>query len=311
MSYPSVETPAKNANPSKALIDWMKSIFGVAFSVSRGYSSAHDGIDLPAKEGTPIKAIASGKVVYARDARKQADKGAGNWAQYGGNVVNIDIGSGYVTQYAHLKNFIVTEGQYVQAGQIIGYVGHTGGQPDSPNASFVGSHLHFGLWDQNATNGPYGKSFGKMINPQQFFQNLGDTSGGDIQANAAAAKIAQLLGKKVTDPLTEEDIKKIITTPKDQGGYGIPENMILFDDLFQDLKSRFLGQPISSFGAAAAADTGKNDPLGIGAALASATTQLTDTFTWIGFILVGLVLIAGGIYLLGGNKIIAAASEGA
>jgi len=44
-----------------------------------------------------------------------------------GNQVEIDHGYGYITKYAHMQMFVVKKGQNVKRGQMIGYVGNSGG----------------------------------------------------------------------------------------------------------------------------------------------------------------------------------------
>lgn len=74
----------------------------------------NDGIEISANNGTPVLAVAPGKVVFAE------------WHDAGGNLVVIDHGSGYYTLYAHLSRFDVPTGTRVVAGQPIGAVGETG-----------------------------------------------------------------------------------------------------------------------------------------------------------------------------------------
>lgn len=156
----------------------VRRLFGANFRISRwwfGGASGHDGIDLPAKPGTPIRALSSGRVSYARDARTDPNA-ARAWAIGAGKVVNIDIDSRYTTQYAHMQDIFVRPGQYVKAGTIIGTVGSTGGLPNSAGANFGASnaHLHFGLWDHKLN---------KHILPDAYLQAVarGDTfSDGDI-----------------------------------------------------------------------------------------------------------------------------------
>ena len=88
-----------------------------------GVRKLHEGIDIWAPEGTPIKAAAGGVVVWA-----------GPRGGYG-NAVIIDHGSGVGTVYAHQSSVAVGAGQSVSRGQVIGYVGHTG--------LAGGPHLHF------------------------------------------------------------------------------------------------------------------------------------------------------------------------
>ena len=81
--------------------------------------SGHRGDDLHAAEGTDIYAAADGVVLAAQEHY--------SW----GNFVEIDHGTDadglrWVTLYAHMKSCAVVPGQTVTAGQVIGYVGHTG-----------------------------------------------------------------------------------------------------------------------------------------------------------------------------------------
>ena len=83
----------------------------------------HQGIDLSAPKGSPVRATAAGKVVVAERS-----------GAYGRTVV-IDHGHGTRTRYAHLKSIAVEQGKRVAAGEVIGKVGKSG------NAS--GFHLHY------------------------------------------------------------------------------------------------------------------------------------------------------------------------
>lgn len=84
----------------------------------------HDGIDIFAPEGTPIKAVYNGKVIYSGD----------ELSGYG-NLIIIKHDEDYATVYAHNKVNYVKEGDRVKKGQVIGEVGKTG-NAHSP-------HLHF------------------------------------------------------------------------------------------------------------------------------------------------------------------------
>jgi murein DD-endopeptidase MepM/ murein hydrolase activator NlpD len=83
----------------------------------------HEGIDIGAAYGTPIRAAASGRVVYA------------GWMSGYGNLVAIDHGRGISTAYGHQSSIAVGVGQVVSQGQTVGYVGCTG--------HCFGPHLHF------------------------------------------------------------------------------------------------------------------------------------------------------------------------
>lgn len=98
--------------------------FGADQWVNGVFSSGHKGIDIAIAGGTPIYAVHNGTVAAT----------TGHWSY--GNVVMIDNGDGISTLYAHMQSAaIVSVGQTVTQGQVIGYVGSTG------NSS--GNHLHF------------------------------------------------------------------------------------------------------------------------------------------------------------------------
>jgi murein DD-endopeptidase MepM/ murein hydrolase activator NlpD len=82
----------------------------------------HEGIDISAPGGTPVRAAASGQVIYA------------GWLGGYGNLVVLDHGNGLATAYAHLSA-IWAGGGAVSQGQGIGAVGTTGHS--------TGNHLHF------------------------------------------------------------------------------------------------------------------------------------------------------------------------
>jgi len=83
----------------------------------------HHGLDYAAPYGTPVYAVASGKVVFA------------GWKGSYGKLIRIKHANGYKTGYGHLSRIRVRRGKRVKQGEIIGYVGSTG--------LSTGSHLHF------------------------------------------------------------------------------------------------------------------------------------------------------------------------
>lgn len=86
-------------------------------------TTAHEGIDIPAPVGTPIRASARGRVVAA-----------GRQSGYGLRV-EIDHGNGLTTLYAHASRLLVRVGQEVERGDIIAQVGATG--------TATSPHLHY------------------------------------------------------------------------------------------------------------------------------------------------------------------------
>ncbi len=104
---------------------------------SRIRSSNHTGLDIATASGTPIKVVASGTVTYA------------DYKGSYGNVVKVDHGNGLETWYAHTSKMYVSEGQQVQAGDVIAAVGSTGNS--------TGPHLHFEV-----------RVDGEHVNPQNY-----------------------------------------------------------------------------------------------------------------------------------------------
>ena len=115
----------------------VSSPFGNRDQPTAGASTNHKGVDLAAPEGTPIYASRAGTVTVATSSKSA------------GFYVTINHGDGYSSVYMHMTRYVVSKGQTVSAGQLIGYVGSTG--------ISTGPHLHFGI----SYNGTY-------VNPMQF-----------------------------------------------------------------------------------------------------------------------------------------------
>ena len=116
----------------------LTSPFGMRYHPILGVERMHEGVDLACAEGTEIYATRGGVVTIT----SYQENGAGNYVQ-------IDHGDGYKSIYMHMTHYIVSVGQYVAAGQVIGYVGSTGLSD--------GNHLHFGI----SYNGTY-------VNPMEY-----------------------------------------------------------------------------------------------------------------------------------------------
>ena len=122
----STRTPTGTLQWPLPVAGTITSQFGHRVDPITGEVSSHTGTDIACAEGTPILAAADGIVTIAN--------GLDSWGGSYGYYIQIDHGSGLQTLYAHCSSICVTTGQQVQAGQVIGYVGHTG--------RATGSHLH-------------------------------------------------------------------------------------------------------------------------------------------------------------------------
>lgn len=129
--------PPKQTGGSANVVDgltWLMPVNYTRFSSPFGYRvhpvygdwRFHYGVDLSAPQGTPIYASRGGKVVYA------------TYDSSSGYYVSINHLDGFTTKYLHMTHYIVSPGQYVAPGQIIGYVGSTGAS--------TGPHLHFSVY---------------------------------------------------------------------------------------------------------------------------------------------------------------------
>lgn len=105
------------------VIGWLSSTFGSRQDPVNGGADFHPGLDISADYGTPVKATADGTIESA------------GWAGDYGNMVLVKHGYGMETKYGHLSRIVVSDGQTVRRGQVIGYVGATG--------RTTGSHLHY------------------------------------------------------------------------------------------------------------------------------------------------------------------------
>ncbi|MFQ5445251.1 MAG: peptidoglycan DD-metalloendopeptidase family protein, partial [Nitrospinales bacterium] len=116
---------------------WVTSRFGYRKSPFTSLREKHEGLDIAARFGAPIRAPADGVVVVAG-------------REYGfGNLVQIDHGYGLVTRYGHNSKHVVEVGDRVKRGQVIAYVGSTGRS--------TGPHVHYEVM-----------LHGVSVNPQNY-----------------------------------------------------------------------------------------------------------------------------------------------
>ena len=142
MNPDSTRTPTGTLQWPLPVAGTITSQFGHRVDPITGEVSSHTGTDIACAEGTPILAAADGTVIVAN--------GLDSWGGSYGYYIQIDHGGGLETLYAHCSSICVTTGQQVQAGEVIGYVGHTG--------RVTGNHLHFET-----------RLSGSRINPIDFF----------------------------------------------------------------------------------------------------------------------------------------------
>ncbi len=126
MDPDSTRTPTGTLQWPLPVAGAITSQFGHRVDPITGEVSSHTGTDIACAEGTPILATADGTVTVAN--------GLDSWGGSYGYYIQIDHGGGLETLYAHCSSICVATGQQVQAGQVIGYVGHTG--------RVTGNHLH-------------------------------------------------------------------------------------------------------------------------------------------------------------------------
>ena len=112
----------------------VSSRFGYRRDPFSGRYEFHDGVDIKAPWGTPVRATAEGKVIYA------------GWKAGYGKTVIIRHAYGFKTLYAHLSKIKVKKGRWVKSGQVIGYVGSTG--------KSTGPHVHYEVWRYSRKQNP-------------------------------------------------------------------------------------------------------------------------------------------------------------
>ena len=130
------QPPVQNGGSSNTVdgVTWLMPINYTRFSSPFGYRvhpvygdlRMHYGVDLAAPQGTPIYATRGGRVSLA------------TYDSSSGYYVSVNHLDGFVSKYLHMTHYVVSPGQYVAAGQLLGYCGSTGAS--------TGPHLHFGIY---------------------------------------------------------------------------------------------------------------------------------------------------------------------
>lgn len=129
--------PLTEREQNKAKVVFFAPVTG---NVTQKYNATnkHFAIDIVAKTGTPVKAIANGTVILAE------------WTAETGYVITIQHTNDFVSVYKHNGNLLKEQGDFVKSGEVIASVGSTGELTTGP-------HLHFELWND-----------GYPVNPQNY-----------------------------------------------------------------------------------------------------------------------------------------------
>lgn len=139
---------------------------------------SHRGDDLCAAEGTEIYAAADGVVLAAQEHYSY------------GNFVEIDHGTDanglrWATLYAHMQSCAVQVGQTVTAGQVIGYLGHTG--------NTTGNACHFEM-----------QVNGTLVEPR-YFTAYGGSDAAELTQEKADEILAEAVRRAASDQVTADD----------------------------------------------------------------------------------------------------------
>ena len=130
----------------------ISSIFGLRRFFNEQARRPHSGLDIAAPQGTPIKAVAAGKVIESGDFF------------FSGNMIYIDHGQGLISLYAHMHKINVKPGDLIEQGQVIGQVGETG--------RVTGPHLHLAVLLNQTT-----------VDPLSFLPQLSDKAAEYFKTN--------------------------------------------------------------------------------------------------------------------------------
>jgi len=127
--------PIANPSPGHSI----SSTFGVRPDPLLGTPAMHSGLDFRASVGSPAHVTADGTVIKA------------GWNGGYGRMVEVEHADGFTTRYAHLSKILVSEGQKLSAGDIVGNVGSSGRS--------TGPHLHYEV-----------RRNGDALNPARFIK---------------------------------------------------------------------------------------------------------------------------------------------
>lgn len=122
------------------------------YRASRSGGRTHNAIDIMADQGTPVYAAVDGTVARL------------HWSDAGGHTIyQYGPDSSWVYFYAHLNRYAgeLSEGEELEQGEVLGYVGDTGNAPEGVY------HLHFAIW---SIDSPANFWHGDVVNPYPLLQ---------------------------------------------------------------------------------------------------------------------------------------------
>ena len=126
--------------------------FGWRVHPITGKYKFHSGVDLGYDYGDDVLAVMPGQVVYCYW-----------WGGYG-NCVILAHANGDHTLYGHMSEILVTQGQVVTEGQVLGKVGSTG--------MSTGPHLHLEWWHNGVYTDPLTLSYAQKVQNYEFYANV-------------------------------------------------------------------------------------------------------------------------------------------
>nr|WP_262914337.1 M23 family metallopeptidase [Tenacibaculum aquimarinum] len=126
--------PLSNSTNNKTKIVFFAPVSG---TISQDFNATekHFAIDVVAKTGTPVKAVADGTVIFSE------------WTTETGYVLTIQHTNNFISVYKHNGNLLKQQGDFVKSGEVISTVGSTGELTTGP-------HLHFELWNNGYSVNP-------------------------------------------------------------------------------------------------------------------------------------------------------------
>jgi murein DD-endopeptidase MepM/ murein hydrolase activator NlpD len=203
--------PVSTPSPGAGACGPLRLASPVKGMVTSGYGPRwgrnHDGLDIAAPTGTPIRAAECGIVSFA-----------GVQSGYG-NMVCVKHSSRFETCYAHMTKYAVSAGQRVDQGQVIGYVGCTG--------TCTGPHLHFETRVDGSARDPRPYLGGGSVPGAPTVKAAAKTTltasiRKDVARARVTAKTTTLAQPQATSGLAPAAAQPVATAPPDASAYQAP-----------------------------------------------------------------------------------------